>query len=200
VDPAECIAGTRARARFNWGVAENEVIVGHLANLSAEKGTIDLLQAAAEIQDGSLRFRVVLAGSAMPSFTKFRTTFGSAAWVTELGPLSDSAKRDFFAGIDAFALPSRSDSFGLVFLEAWANHLPVIGYRAGGVVDVIRHKRDGLLVPPGDLAELKEALRLMVSDSDQRLTWGKAGAERLPSEFSWPDKLGIAERALTSWT
>ena len=40
------------------------------------------------------------------------------------GPLTDEQRRDFYAGIDAFALPSRSDSFGLVFLEAWANGVP----------------------------------------------------------------------------
>ena len=41
-----------------------------------------------------------------------------------LGVLSERQKRDFFAGIDVFALPSRSDSFGLVLLEAWANGVP----------------------------------------------------------------------------
>ena len=55
-----------------------------------------------------------------------------------LGPLTDAEKRDFFAGIDLFALPSRSDSFGLVLLEAWANGVANVAYRAGGVADVIQ--------------------------------------------------------------
>jgi glycosyltransferase involved in cell wall biosynthesis len=199
VAPEDCTGGSRIRARAAWGVSDGEAVIGHLANLSAEKGTIDLLRAAAELHDRGVPLRVVLAGSAMPAFTKFRAGFGPAAWLTDLGPLTDSAKRDFFAGIDGFALPSRSDSFGLVFLEAWANRIPVIGYRSGGVADVIRHESDGLLVRPGDLTGLAEALRRVAVDATARRAWGRAGEERVRREFRWADKLQIAEAALTNW-
>src|SRR5262249_41980076 len=46
VDPAECTGGDRATARTRWGVRADEIVVGHLANQSTEKGTIDLLKAA----------------------------------------------------------------------------------------------------------------------------------------------------------
>ena len=46
VDPAECTGGDRDAARAAWGVAADEVVVGHLANNSVEKGTVDLLRAA----------------------------------------------------------------------------------------------------------------------------------------------------------
>ena len=74
--------------------------------------------------------------------------------MVRLGLLTDAQKRDFFAGLDVFALPSRSDSFGLVLPEAWANGAPVVGYRAGGVAWVIRHEQDGLLVKCGDVEGL----------------------------------------------
>ena len=73
-----------------------------------------------------------------------------------LGVLDDQQKRDFFAGLDVFALPSRSDSFGLVLLEAWANGLPNVAYRAGGPADIIRHDIDGLLARCGDVDDLTE--------------------------------------------
>jgi glycosyltransferase involved in cell wall biosynthesis len=199
VDADDCTGGNRTRARSEWGANGGEIVVGHLANLSPEKGTIDLLRAAAAGLDGGTCFRVVLAGSATPSFHRFRAGFGPAEWLTELGPLSDSAKRDFFAGIDAFVLPSRSDSFGLVFLEAWANGVPVAGYGAGGVTDVIRHEQDGLLVRPGDLAGLAHALRRVTLDANERRAWGRAGEDRVRREFRWADKLRVAEHALTRW-
>ena len=49
VDPAECTGGDRQRARRAWGVVDDEVVIGHLANQSREKGTVDLLRAAAGI-------------------------------------------------------------------------------------------------------------------------------------------------------
>jgi len=133
----------------------------------------------------------------MPSFTRVWKHLLPLNCITMLGPLNDQQRRDFFAGIDVFVLPSISDSFGLVFLEAWANGVPVIGYRAGGVADVIRHEQDGLLVPCGVLSKLAESIRRLVDDPDLRASWGNAGRERLERDFRWEEKLEIAERVLT---
>lgn len=197
VDPAECTGGNREAARHSWGVRPDEIVVGHLANLSMEKGSLDLLAATKEVQIAGPPIRVVLAGSAMPSFTRVRKHILPMDGVVRTGPLSDPQRRDFFAGIDLFALPSISDSFGLVFLEAWANGVPVIGYRAGGVVDVIRHEQDGLLVPCFDIDGLADAIRRLANDPQLRASWGNAGRERLNREFRWKDKLAIAEGVLT---
>ena len=105
----------------------------------------------------------MLAGPEMPNFQRFWATFPHKDRVTRLGRISDDEKRDFFAGLDVFALPSRSDSFGLVLLEAWANGLPNLAYRAGGIADVIRHGEDGLLTRCGDIAGLAAALEGMLS-------------------------------------
>src|SRR5262249_34189396 len=144
VDPAECTGGDRERTRAAWGVSPGDVVVGHLANSSAEKGTVDLLRAAELVWARGLGFRVVLAGPEMPNFRTFWERFPTKQHVTRLGVLTDEAKRDFFAGIDVFALPSRTDSFGLVLLEAWANGKPNLVYRAGGPAELVRDGRDGL--------------------------------------------------------
>jgi glycosyltransferase involved in cell wall biosynthesis len=199
VEPGECTGGDREGTRARWGIRPGEVVVGHLANLSMEKGSPDLL-AAVEIARGQgAPVRAVLAGPRMPSFEEFWKWSGPADWITLLGPITEAEKRDFYAAIDVFALPSRSDSFGLVFLEAWANGVPVIGYRAGGVTDVIRHERDGLLVRCGDTDGLAGAIRRLAADVALRQEWGRAGRERLGREFWWEDKLRIARAALTEW-
>ena len=107
-----------------------------------------------------------------------------------LGPLSEEEKRDFFAGIDLFALPSRSDSFGLVLPEAWANAAPCVGYRAGGLPWVIRDGGDGLLVRCGDLEGLAEALARLTTDRTLRQQLGEAGRQRM-GEFDWEVKLRL---------
>src|SRR6185369_17044044 len=115
-----------------------------------------------------------------------------------LGPLTVQQKRDFFAGIDLFALPSRSDSFGLVLLEAWANGVPNVAYRAGGIADVIRDGVDGLLAPCGNVTGLAEDLHRLIIDTGLRGRLGYAGRERVGREFAWADKLGIVRDAYTS--
>ncbi len=191
VDPAECTGGDRAAARAVWDIAEDRFVVGHLANASIEKGTVDLLKAAA-IQN----IRVVLAGPTMPNFERFWHGFDRKDLVTRLGPVGESQKRDFFAGIDAFALPSRTDSFGLVLLEAWANAKPVVAYRAGGPADLIRDGTDGWLVRCGDVAQLGERLELLSADAGMRSRFGAAGLARLPGEFAWEPKLRLVRDAV----
>jgi glycosyltransferase involved in cell wall biosynthesis len=115
--------------------------------------------------------------------------------VVKLGVLDDGQKKDFFAGIDVFALPSRSDSFGLVLLEAWANGVPNLGYRAGGIAWVIRDDVDGLLVKCGDVRGLAAALMRLATDAPLRRRLGEAGRARIDKEFRWEDKLEIVERA-----
>lgn len=189
VDPRECTGGDRGRARAAWGVGPDEVVVGHLANNSVEKGTVDLLRAAETAWKQGVRFKVVLAGPQMPNFLRFWEGFHPKENVRCLGRLSDEQKRDFFAGIDLFALPSRSDSFGLVLLEAWANGVPNVGYRAGGVAGVIRHETDGLLVRCGDRVGLASALGRLVEDPKLRQRFGQAGQLRVGQEFRWADRL-----------
>jgi glycosyltransferase involved in cell wall biosynthesis len=200
VEPAECTGGDRTRARQYWDAAAQEVVIGHLANLSREKGTIDLLQAADRLWQQGESFRVVLAGPEMANFRRFWREWRPRGPVTRLGVLTEAQKRDFFAGIDLFALPSRSDSFGLVLLEAWANGIPSVAYRAGGVAEVIQDQEDGLLAPCGDSVQLAQALRRLVRDCPLRERLGSAGRKRTASDFHWPKKLKLVEHVYETLT
>jgi glycosyltransferase involved in cell wall biosynthesis len=192
VDPRECTGGNRS-VREAWGVCEHEPVVGLLANQSAEKGTIDLLKAAAMLWNSGLRFRVVLAGPEMPNFRRFWNGFDSKRSVIRLGVLSERQKRDFYAGIDLFVMPSRSDAFGLVLLEAWANGKPTAAYRAGGVADLIRHEVDGLLVKCGDVEQLAQSIAALAFNARLQQELGEAGRQRIAGEFSWTDKLRLVQ-------
>jgi glycosyltransferase involved in cell wall biosynthesis len=194
VDFSTCTGGAREKVRPEWEVEPDEVVIGHLANLSAEKGSVDLLWAAQRAWRQGSRFHLVLAGPEMPNFRRFWDHYPDAGRVRRLGVLTDQQKRDFFAGIDVFALPSRSDSFGLVLLEAWANRAANVGYRAGGIAGVIRHEQDGLLVRCGDVQGLAEALTRLALDAELRQRLGSGGCARLPIEFCWEDKLQLVGR------
>jgi glycosyltransferase involved in cell wall biosynthesis len=197
VDPADCTGGDREAARRSWGVSGDEIVVGHLANNSAEKGTVELLRAAERARAAGHRFRVVLAGPEMPNFRAFWDGFGPKGRVTRLGVLTDAQKRDFFAGIDLFALPSRSDSFGLVLLEAWANGRPNLVYRSGGPAELVRDGIDGLHARCGDVADLAAKLMALVADARLRRRLGDTGLSRVAQEFRWADKLELVRESIT---
>ncbi len=191
VDPTECTGGDRQAFRQRHRIPQDAPVIGHLANQSVEKGSVDLLAAAEQLWQQGESFYLVLAGPEMPNFRVVWQGFARKDRVVRLHPLAETEKRDFFAALDLFALPSRSDSFGLVLLEAWANGLPNVVYRAGGPADLVRHDRDGKVVACGDRNALAEALRQLLHQPEVARQMGAAGRARLEREFRWEDKLAL---------
>jgi len=95
-------------------------------------------------------------------------------------------------------LPSRSDSFGLVLLEAWANAKPVVAYRAGGPADLVRNNTDGLLAACGDIPGLAYGIEILISNANIRLQMGEAGQQRVPHGFAWTDKLQLVRDTIAA--
>jgi glycosyltransferase involved in cell wall biosynthesis len=102
-----------------------------------------------------------------------------------LGHVSDEVRRDALAAASVYAQPSRTDSFGIAYLEAWCYGAPVVGARAGGVPDVIRDGEDGLLVPFGNLDALAAALSRLLADESLARRLGASGRARVLRELTW---------------
>jgi glycosyltransferase involved in cell wall biosynthesis len=90
-----------------------------------------------------------------------------------------------YAKCEVFALPSRGEGFGFVFLEAMAHAKPVIGGAHGGVPDVIEDGASGVLVQHGDLDRLSVALESVLSNPSRAREMGARGRQRLLSEYSF---------------
>jgi glycosyltransferase involved in cell wall biosynthesis len=200
VDHGAVTGGVRTRARRRWGLVADAIVVGQLGALDPNKGTCDLVRAIALLnaQRASDRLiHLVLAGHASPEFERFLTTLGpgSRTWLTLLGAISNEDRPDFYAGLDLFSMPSRTDSFGIVFLEAWANGLPVVAAAAGGVVDVVDDGRTGLLVPFGRPDVLARTLDRVIHEDGLRERLGRAGAEEVRrARYDWNDRAAVLER------
>jgi phosphatidyl-myo-inositol dimannoside synthase len=84
-----------------------------------------------------------------------------------------------------FALPSRGEGFGLVYLEAMAHRLPCIGSIHDAAGEVIVDGRTGRLVDQDDRERLAEAVSGLLLDEECRRRMGEAGHRRLATEFSF---------------
>lgn len=92
--------------------------------------------------------------------------------------------------IDLVILPSDSEAFGIVLLEAAAAGLPRIGSNIGGIPEAIQHGVDGLIVPVGDAAALAGAIATLVRDPALARRYGEAARARLRAEFAVPGFIG----------
>ncbi|WP_422924996.1 glycosyltransferase family 4 protein [Singulisphaera sp. PoT] len=184
--------GDREGFRNRLSIPADARVVGHLATLDPNKGSIDLVHAVARLNEtrADQPIRLVMAGASSPHFEQFLAEYpgGIPSWLIVTGTLSTEDRANLFAAMDVFSMPSRTDSYGIVFLEAWANGLPVVAADAGGVPEVVKHEQNGLLVPFGAVDELSQALARYVDDPEHARTVGEAGREGIARGFTWDDR------------
>jgi D-inositol-3-phosphate glycosyltransferase len=109
---------------------------------------------------------------------------GIADRVRFLPPVPHDDLGSFYAAADIVLMPSRSESFGLVALEAQASGVPVIASAVGGLRYVVDHGESGYLVPPGDHRALADRLIRVLGHPGLRARLA-GGAIRHASSFSW---------------
>jgi glycosyltransferase involved in cell wall biosynthesis len=185
IDPAQAVGGDGAAFRRRHGI--DGPIVFYVGAMALDKGTFHLVEAMELLWARGRAATLVLAGTPMAQFERFWA--GRCAETKRrtrlLGRISDEEKRDLFAAGDVFAMPSRTDSFGIVFLEAWLNGSPVVAAAAGGVPDVVEHERSGLLVPFGDVEAIAGAIGRLLADPGLRERLAAAGAARTRARYTW---------------
>jgi phosphatidylinositol alpha 1,6-mannosyltransferase len=140
----------------------------YAGRLSAEKGVRELVAAADGLPlvvagDGPLRDEVPNALGFVPH-DELERLYGRAAVV---------------------ACPSRREGFGVVCAEAMAYGRPVVAGDVGGLRDLVVHEETGLLVSPGDVGALREALERLLGDASLRRRFGEAGRARIAERFTW---------------
>jgi glycosyltransferase involved in cell wall biosynthesis len=149
------------------GAPEEPPHVLYVGRLSAEKGVLELVEAAAGLPlrvvgDGPLRAQVPSEGFVAPD---------------ELGPWYERAA--------VVAAPSRREGYGVAAREAMAWGRPVVASAVGGLLDAVDDELSGLRVPPGDIPALRAALERLLGDAGLRERLGRAAREKAQREFSF---------------
>jgi glycosyltransferase involved in cell wall biosynthesis len=90
-----------------------------------------------------------------------------------------------YGAADMFVLPSMREAYGTVYGEAMAAGLPVVGWNLGNLANLARQERDGLLLEPGDIAGLTEAITKLGQDGELRNRMSRSARERADSFPTW---------------
>lgn len=103
-----------------------------------------------------------------------------------LGKRSHAEVEEYLSASDIFVLPSRFESFGVVYAEAMLHGLPIVACLGAGVEEVIPQNVAGFLVDHGDVGALRDAILRLLGDDRIRREMGEAGREFALSHFSAP--------------
>jgi phosphatidylinositol alpha 1,6-mannosyltransferase len=144
----------------------DEVIVGYVGRLAAEKQVEDL-----RVVHQIPGVRLVIIGEG-PSRARLQVLLPDAVF---LGHLDGDALARAMASIDIFVHPGESETFGQTLQEAHASGVPVIATGRGGPLDLVRMGIDGWLYRPGDLEDLRMRVADLAGDARKRRAFGIAG-------------------------
>ncbi|MFL6386210.1 MAG: glycosyltransferase family 4 protein [Terriglobales bacterium] len=163
---------------------EGNKVVGMVARLDLQKGFEYLLRAAHALCGGFPALKVVIVGEGpdRQAIESMIQRFGLQSNVILAGQHSDMP--GIYAAMDIFVLPSLNEGLPMTILEAMAASRPVIATRVGAISSVIKDGETGLLVDPGDINGLRDALARLLTDSDLCRRIGSAGHDWVSRNYT----------------
>lgn len=183
IDPLSIEGGQADRFRSRYNL--HGPIVAFIGRVMYDKGVVSLVRAMQQVWAEGMEVELVIAGLPMPDFKRFLERQPPQPHLHVLGPIDAADKRDLLAAAEVLAMPSRAESFGIVYLEAWAYAKPVIGARAGGVPDVIDDGVDGWLVEFDDVASIAARVQQLIKNPTLARSLGEAGRRKLYARYTW---------------
>lgn len=202
-DRFERADGADVRQRYGF---DTHPVVAFIGQQGRNKGVDHLILAMKGVWREMPEARLLIAG-APTHFTPYlqnliRTQLSPAEQdhIIYLHNFAEDEKPSLFAACDVLAYPSRYESFGIAFAEAWAAGKPVVGCEVGAVPSIVSDGIDGILVPVDDPLSLGLALLQLLKSPDLRRRLGQAGREKVLRCYTWgvvtPRWRAVYERVL----
>jgi len=181
--------GARGDARQELGLSPEHLVLGIVARLQISKGYLEFFEMARRLVDEIPQARFLLIGEASRGETsEAQMILGKIReWQLEKFVFHLGFRRDIprlLNAMDIFIFPSHAEAFGLVLIEAMATAKSVVSSNCDGVVDIVRDRETGLLVPPRDVEALYKAVLALAQNPTQRLALGRQGREHVLKFFA----------------
>lgn len=204
VDRVLAAPGHREKLRKTFGIGDDGLVVLAVGNFIDRKGRWVFLDAAKRIVDSKQRERVSFfwLTPALPPENDLRRVesyeLGDRFRLiesTEVGNGREDILR-FYLIADIFALPSFVEGLPIALLEAMATGLPSISTNVYGIPEAVHNDETGLLIPPGDVISLADAIDRLCAGETLRLRIGNAGRQHVLKFF---DERDAARKAVAAY-
>lgn len=193
--------GQQIREKYGLG---NDLVVTVMSRQSELKRLGTVLDAMPLVWETYPDVRLLMAGartnySAVLDAKIAQLPTAQQERIVQIHNFPEAEKAEILAASDIFVHPSGHESFGIVFVEAWATGCPIIGTRVGAVASLIDEEIDGLLYDFGDEKALARQILRFVKNADLREKMGRAGQQKVLQNYTWEivaDRLRLVYESL----
>ncbi len=183
IDHIEFLERFTARSGVNGTISE-KFWVGTIGELHTNKGLDTLITAFAEVSKSHVDTALLIIGEGeeRAHLTALIQKMGMQKKIHLLGFKENAAS--LLKAFDVFVLPSRTEAFPYVLLEAGLAQLPVVATRVGGIPEVVVEGKNGLLVSPNESFALSRAIDQILEDSTKAAMFGHNLRKTVEERFS----------------
>lgn len=192
VNTSHFVGGDGTGWRASNSIPMDATLLVCVGRIDAQKNQLALVEALPQIRSTCGDVRVALVGPVTSPSYQARIEqccrrLDIEPWVSLIGglPARSPELAGAYAAASCFVIPSRHEPFGVVVLEAWAAHRPVVAAPVGGMADLVDNKRNGLLLrAPAGGAEIAQTLIPLLQSEAQLSRLADAGYEAVQA-YSW---------------
>lgn len=172
--------------RHNFGIRQDDVVIFTASRLHRDKGHDTLIRAMKDVRNSVPNAVLIIAGDGpdRTNLEKLATDEALSGFVRFLGPLERGSLPQMYQLSDLFVMTSRRENFGLVYIEANACGLTVVGGNVGGVPEAVIDGVTGLLVDPNSPAETAKAILKILMNPDRKAELEKNAYQRVQEKFT----------------
>jgi len=177
---------TKEAIRGRLGLNNSDSVIVFVGSLRPVKGVKYLIQAMDIVRQKDTNARLMLVGDGEERdyLRSVVSELHLGRYVTFVGEVTNDDVPQYMIASDVFALPSLSEGFPVVSLEAMASGLPIVATKIGGLPEIIEDGRNGFLVKPREAKEIAEKVLHLLGDDDLRKRISENNKEKAKS-YSW---------------
>ncbi|MCH7885317.1 MAG: glycosyltransferase family 4 protein [Planctomycetes bacterium] len=185
----------RDRYRREWGIGNDEIVVGTIARLFANKGYESIMRAMgpALARHPKLRFVWIGDGAYRRRYERRLALMGLGKYVHFVGLVPPSAVPCLLNGFDILLHASAWEGLPRAVVQGLLMEVPAVSFDNDGAPEVVIPGETGLLVPYGDTGRLAGAIVELACDPDRRRAMGRQGRRRCLEMFDWRDMVSRIE-------
>jgi glycosyltransferase involved in cell wall biosynthesis len=172
--------------RESFIASSSALVVGTVSRLIPQKGIDVLIRAFAQVVRTKPNVSLVVVGDGpeRSNLQRLAVELRVSDRITFAGSIRHAEIGSWLSGFDVFALPTYGEGFGLALLEAMAFGKPVVASDVMAIPEILGDERAGVLVPPGNVSALSDAILRLANDSTLRANLGVTAKQRACGEFT----------------
>jgi glycosyltransferase involved in cell wall biosynthesis len=189
VDLARFEKGNGRIIRDRYGLSDAP-LVAFIGRQAAYKGVDTLIHAMRAVWQQVPAAQLLIAGARTAFSSNLNTLISTLSPAEQartlvLNEFTDEDKADVMSACDVFVMLSGGESFGIVYLEAWACGKPVLAGRIGAVQSIVSDGHDGFTIEIGNVRELAAAIVRLLENEELRVRMGANGRAKVQAHYTW---------------